>query len=178
MSVESLFVKIIDSNALSEQEHSEILELCSRAYQRDFKPFLDTFNDAIHILGRYQDILVTHALWVTRWLQCVELPTLRTAYVEAVATDERYRRQGFASAIMKRVAEETSQFDLGALCTGSPDFYARLGWQLWQGPLFIRAKEGLIATPNEQVMILFMPNTPVLNLDSPLSAEWREGELW
>jgi len=98
--------------------------------------------------------------------------------VEAVATDERYRSRGFASAIMERLAKEISQFDLGALCTGSPDFYARLGWQLWQGPLFIRTREGLIPTPNEKVMVLFLPNTPVLNLEAPLSAEWREGELW
>jgi len=68
MSVEPLSLKTIDSRDLSEQEYSEILELCSRAYQQDMKPFLDTFNGAIHILGRYRGLLVAHALWVTRWL--------------------------------------------------------------------------------------------------------------
>jgi len=178
MFIEPLSLEIIDSKDLSEQEYSEILELCSRAYQQDLKPFLDTFNGATHILGRYRGLLVAHALWITRRLQCADLPTLRTAYVEAVATDEKYRKRGFASVIMERLAKEISQFDLGALCTGSPDFYARLGWQLWQGSLFIRTKERLIPTPNEQVMVLFLPNTPVLNLEAPLSAEWREGELW
>jgi len=178
MSIEPLSLEVIDSKDLSGQEYSEILELCSRAYRQDMKPFLDTFGGAIHILGRYRGLLVAHALWITRWLQCADLPTLRTAYVEAVATDEKYRNRGFASVVMERLAKEIRQFDLGALCTGSPDFYARLGWQLWQGPLFIRTKDGLIPTPNEQVMVMFLPNTPVLNLEASLSAEWREGELW
>jgi hypothetical protein len=29
-----------------------------------------------------------------------------------------------------------------------------------------------------KVMILRLPCTPPLDLDAPLSAEWREGELW
>ena len=34
-------------------------------------------------------------------------------------------------------------------------------------------------TPDETVMILRLPRTPPdLDLDAPLSAEWRRGELW
>jgi len=106
------------------------------------------------------------------------LPLLQTAFVEAVATEKKYRDKGFASAVMKKLAEEISQFDLGALCTGSPELYARLGWKIWKGPLFIRTQLGLIPTPNELVLILLLPNTPPLDLEAPLSAEWREGELW
>jgi aminoglycoside 2'-N-acetyltransferase I len=56
--------------------------------------------------------------------------------------------------------------------------YARLGWELWRGPLFVRTDAGLMPTPDEEVMILRLPRTTPLDLDSPLSAEWREGELW
>jgi aminoglycoside 2'-N-acetyltransferase I len=99
--------------------------------------------------------------------------------VEAVATDERYRKKGYASAVMKRLAEEIRDYDIGALSTGSCSLYARLGWQLWRGPLFIRTADGMIATPEEKgVMVLVLPKTLALDLDTPLSAEWREGELW
>jgi len=178
MNIESLSLQVIKAQDLTEKEYTEILELCSQAYERDFKPFMDTFSGATHVLGRFQSTLVTHALWVIRWLQTGTLPLLQTAFVEAVATEKKYRDKGFASAVMKKLAEEISQFDLGALCTGSPELYARLGWKIWKGPLFIRTQLGLIPTPNELVLILLLPNTPPLDLEAPLSAEWREGELW
>ena len=67
------------------------------------------------------------------------------------------------------------------LFASSPSFavtYARLGWEFWRGPLFIRRADRLIPTPDEDVMILRLPKTPPLDLEAPLSAEWREGELW
>jgi aminoglycoside 2'-N-acetyltransferase I len=57
-------------------------------------------------------------------------------------------------------------------------FYARLGWDLWRGPLAIRRGEGVITTPDEQVMIMRLAGTSSLNLEVGLTAEWREGELW
>jgi aminoglycoside 2'-N-acetyltransferase I len=37
----------------------------------------------------------------------------------------------------------------------------------------------MLPTPaEEQVMILRLPKTPPLDPNAPLSAEWREGELW
>jgi hypothetical protein len=35
-----------------------------------------------------------------------------------------------------------------------------------------------VDTPDERVMILSLPQTPSLDLDLPLSVEWREGEVW
>jgi Predicted acetyltransferase involved in intracellular survival and related acetyltransferases len=131
------------------------------------------------VLGRFDGHLVSHALWVTRYLQAGHGPLLRTAYVEAVATDPDYQRRGFATAVMQRLAAEVKDFELAALSPSDPAFYARLGWQLWRGPLFIRTEDGLLASPDEeQVMILRLPRTPLLDLDMPLSAEWRQGELW
>ena len=36
----------------------------------------------------------------------------------------------------------------------------------------------MTATPDDRVMVKLLPETPPLNLDDPLSAEWRAGELW
>jgi aminoglycoside 2'-N-acetyltransferase I len=174
----TLSVQIIRSQDLSADMYSEILSLCYRAYGQDLKPIIDTFHDATHIIGRLNGTLVTHALWVTRWLQTGDLPLLRTAFVEAVATEVDYQKKGFASLIMNRIIKEISEFDLAGLSTGSPGFYSRLGWEPWRGPLFIRTEGGLMPTPNDSVMVFRLPKTPAIDLDAPLSAEWREGELW
>jgi hypothetical protein len=79
---------------------------------------------------------------------------------------------------MQTLARAIIDFELGALCPAAPDLYARLGWVYWRGPLFIRTPEGLTPTLEERIMILKLPKTPALDLDSPLSAEWREGEVW
>jgi aminoglycoside 2'-N-acetyltransferase I len=174
-----LNIQVKHYQALSEDEYLEILALCTQAFKRDYSPFLESFQNATHLLGRYHDRLVTHALWITRWLQIGTSPPLRTAYIEALATELNHRKKGFASEIMKRVTREIQDFDIVALSTGSPDFYTRLGWQLWCGPLFIRTEKGLMPTPNEHgVMVLSLPGTPPLDIDVPLSAEWRKGELW
>lgn len=143
------------------------------------EPVFNTFSDPTHVLGFYNGALVSHALWITRLLQVGDRPPLKTAYVEAVATDPAWRHRGFATAIMRRIAAEVQGFDLAALSPFDVAYYARLGWELWQGPLFIRTSGGLQPSPDdEQVMILRLPKTPPLDLTQPLSAEWREGELW
>ena len=137
---DSLTLDVIRSAVLAGSERSEILALCSRAHGMDYEPLYRTFLDATHVLARWHGTLVSHALWVTRWLQCGALPSLRTAYVEAVATEEAWRGRGFATAVMRRVAAEIGDFGLGGLSSAQPGLYARLGWELWRGPLFIRTR--------------------------------------
>jgi len=45
-------------------------------------------------------------MWVTRWLQPGDGSSLRTAYVEMVATDPGYQGRGFATKIIRRLMEE------------------------------------------------------------------------
>ena len=163
---------------LSEQEMADIITLCSQAFERDYTPYLETFIDPVHVMGYHRNTLVSHALWITRWLQIKDRPVMRTAYIEGVATDEIYRNRGFASAVMKRLAEEIADFEISGLCTGSPGFYSRLGWQVWTGRLFNRKGDELIPTSGGPVMVLPLPNTREIDLSSPLSVEWRKGEVW
>ena len=178
MSTVDVTVRVVKHPDLSGDEKAEILRLCSAVFKRDYTPYMGTFGGATHVLLRRQGLLVSHALWVTRWLQCGASAPMRTAYVEAVGTSEQHRNQSYATTVMKRLAEKIRDFDLAALTTGIPDFYAKLGWQNWRGPLFIRTPEGLTPTPKHRAMVLFTRNTPPLELDAPLSAEWREGDLW
>ena len=87
---------------LDEASRREIVELCERAFDEDFSRFFDLMRDTTHVLLRGDDgRLLSHAAWVERGLQPVGLPVLRTAYVEAVATEKEYRGLGLGSAVMR-----------------------------------------------------------------------------
>jgi hypothetical protein len=174
-----LSIDVADSQSISMRTLQEITELCTEAYGEDFTGGFALLGPGVHVIGRSEGRVVSHAMWVVRDLQPASGGPLRTAYVEAVATRPMLQRRGFATEVLCRVAGEIDDYDLGALSPSDPRFYARLGWETWRGPLFIRTGAGLEATPDEAVMILRTGRTPAdLNLDAALSAEWRPGEVW
>jgi len=175
---DQLQLKVVNSESLSDVDRNTIISLCNWAYEEDLESLFNIFRTAVHVLGYYAQSLVSHAMWVNRRLQIGTNPVMPTAYIEIVATEKAYRCRGLATAIMKRVADEIQDFDLATPSPFSVAYYERLDWQLWHGPLFIRTDSGVIPTPREEVMILRLPRTPNLNINDPLSAEWREGELW
>jgi aminoglycoside 2'-N-acetyltransferase I len=176
-----LVFDVSPANQLTSTQKAEIIRMCTEAYDEYFGEMFDYLPNSAHVLAYFEGELVGHAAWVTRWLQQDDGPLLRTAYVEAVATAPAHQRKGYASATMRQLhAHIAAQgFDLGGLSPFSVDYYARLGWERWRGPLAIRSETGLQPSPSDEcVMILRLPKTPALNLDAQLSAEWRRGELW
>mgnify|MGYP005730260543 CR=1 FL=1 len=171
-------LEVLASSKLTTATRQLINILCSRAFEEEWQ--LEAMGKGWHVLGWLDGQLVTHGMWITRWLQVADGPLLRTAYVEGVVTEFAFRNGGLATAVMQRIAYEIEEYELGGLSPFSVAYYQRLGWEQWRGPLFIRTERGLLATPEEDecVMILRLPQTPPLNLDAPLSAEWRAGELW
>lgn len=176
---QQLVLSVVSSDTLSHEKKEEIIDLCTHAFEGDFRKVMDTFHSATHVLGRIDGCLLTHALWVTRWLQVGDGNLLRTAYVEAVATDKQFRRFEFAQAVMGKIVQEIEDFELGGLSPFRVSYYECLGWELWQGPLFIRTEQQVERSPeDEEVMIYRLPKTAELDLSVSLSAEWREGEQW
>ena len=177
-------LEVVTADALDEAVRAEIITLCESAYGEDFSRLFDELPGSTHVLAREaHGALVSHAEWVTRWLQPAGHSIFRTAYVEAVATAPKQQGQGLATAVLRRLNEALaadSTWELGALSPANPAFYARAGWELWQGPLAIRRNHGIEPTaPDERVMILRLPRTPAtLVTTSLLTAEWRTGELW
>jgi aminoglycoside 2'-N-acetyltransferase I len=155
-----------------------LVDVCSAAYEEPFDPIMRQSRPASHVLGFCDGDLVAHAYWEDRTLEVAGAGLLHTAYVEGVATLPSHQRRGFASAVLRHLATAITDYELAALSPSDPRFYERLGWQLWRGPLAIRSESGLVSTPDEEVMILLLPRTPRLDLDAPLSANWRPGELW
>ncbi len=104
------------------------------------------------MIGRSEGRIISHAMWVARALQPGRRAPLHTAYVEAVATKRIFQRRGFASEVLRYLAQEIRirSYELGALSPADDVLYVRLGWERWRGPLFIRTGAGLHLTCRPQ----------------------------
>jgi aminoglycoside 2'-N-acetyltransferase I len=172
------------SHELSSEEVSVLRELFDAAWADDSEVF--TEDDWEHALGGFHFILedegeiVAHASVVQRELHTAG-HRLATGYLEAVATSPGRQRRGHGSALIKEVNDYIDRtFQLGALDTGRPAFYERVGWLLWKGPTFVRTDSGLLRTPEEDgsVLVRLTPTTPRLDLSAPISCDWRPGDVW
>ncbi len=133
--------------------------------------FLGIRPTAAHIMLKSSGWLLSQATLIPRRMRFgpaatipIELPVLpgtpgdeqTVASVEDVATDPEARGLGFARRVMERLADAAAggDFELAVLSTGSPRFYASLGWRPWTGPAFWSAGERLEATPSWPLMAL------------------------
>jgi aminoglycoside 2'-N-acetyltransferase I len=111
-------------------------------------------------------------------LQPGDLPLLKTAYVDAVATYPGCQGQGIGSAVLRGLAATITDYEIACLETERIGFYIRLGWEEWRGPLAGRRGDQIIPTPDQTgILILRLPNTPPLDLDWPLTIE-EQGRVW
>ncbi len=68
--------------------------LCDAAYGTATQPYFASLGPGEHLLGMVGGALVSHLMWVTRWLEPQGHKLLQTAYVEMVATAPQAQRQG------------------------------------------------------------------------------------
>jgi aminoglycoside 2'-N-acetyltransferase I len=174
-------VVTIATEDLTPTEKAAIIEVCIAAH--DNPDFANLFSyipsGGRHFLAYRGDELVSHAVVTTRWSQPEGHAILKTAYVDAVSTLPGAQGQGFASTAMRTLASSIVDFEIGCLQTDKPGFYARLGWELWRGPLAGRNDDGLVPTPDQRgVMVLPVPATPDLDLNSLLTIECQPTRIW
>lgn len=174
----ALRLSVVATAQLSPSEREEIVDLCTRAFDENFSSLFHYVQSANHVLAHLDGRLVGHAVWARRRLQAEGGRLLRTAYVDAVATDPALWGQGVGSTVMRCLGEETRDYDIGGLSTDRPDFYRRVGWERWLGPTAARKGGAILPTPDDTVMILRTPRTPTLDLRTLLTVEWRDGSPW
>ena len=93
-----------------------------------------------------------------------------------MATLPAFERRGFGSMVVRAAGRYLlPRYELGALSTGVPGFYLRLGWEAWLGPTSVRVEAGLQRTEDDDgsIFILRTPSTPSLSLTDPLVCDWR-----
>lgn len=171
---------IIPTDDILPDLRTAIVQLCIAAHQEEDFQHLFSYIPAggRHFLMYQDQELASHAVVTTRWLQPEGHPKLKTAYVDAVATHPAHQGQGYGSALMRFLATNIADYDIACLETDRISFYARLGWQEWQGPLAGKKDEELIPTPEQTgIMILRLPHTPPLDLKRTLTIE-HDGRLW
>lgn len=174
------------SDELTASEVARMQELMGDAFAADEHGGF-TEDDWQHALGGQHFLLethgtiVSHAAVVERVLHVSGVP-LRTAYVEAVATDPRRQGQGLGTQVMRAVSAfiDAGEWQLAALGTSSHGFYERLGWRIWRGQSSVRTADGVMPTPDEDgyIMVRPTPRSPALDWDAPISCEWRAGDVW
>jgi aminoglycoside 2'-N-acetyltransferase I len=134
----------------------------------------------MHFLLEQDGRILSHAAVVQRELHVAGRP-LRTGYVEAVATLPCHERRGHGASVTCAASEYiAAHFELGALATSSHGFYERLGWHTWRGPTYVRTAHGLERSTAEDgyIMVLRTPSSPALDLEAPISCDWRPGDSW
>lgn len=180
-----MVVREVRTRDLSAADVSAIRSLLFAAFEHNEEGGF-TEDDWHHALGGTHFLLeddrrlVGHASVVERDLHVGGLP-IRTGYVEAVAVAPTRQRQGLGARLMAAVnAHVDATFALGALGTGSQHFYERLGWEIWQGPTFVRTASGLERSPDEDgyIVVLRTRSSPPLRLADPISCDWRPGDSW
>ncbi len=193
---ESVSVRRATSPELSAADLAQLLDLFAACWPHgSFSPEdMDHALGGVHWLAEAGDRIVAHASVVPRTLEAAGGPlatapispatapiVLATGYLEAVATHPDRQRRGIAGRLVAEAgAHIRATCDLGALSTSVHAVYARLGWERWRGPTFVRTPGGLVRTADEDdgIMILRTRRTPPLRGDEPLSCEWRSGDVW
>ena len=178
-------IRRLATDALAPDEVERIRALLAAAFGDDPEERFteDDWQHALggtHFLAEEEGRIVGHASVVERDIRVAGRP-LRTGYVEAVATAVERQRAGIGTALMRAVADHLDGYELGALGTGEHAFYERLGWVTWRGPSSVRTADGERPTPDEDgyIMVLRTPRTDAgLDLDAPISCEWRPGDAW
>ena len=89
------------------------------------------------------------------------------------------KRVMLIAALGALAATIAATHEVACLETERVTFYERLGWERWRGPMAGRAERGLVATPDQQgVLILRLPRTPDLDLDRLLTIECQASRIW
>ena len=181
----SIDIEVATAEVLDRAVRAEIIRLCEAAYNEGFARMFEDFSGSVHILARDdRGALVSHAMWVMRWLQPEGHAPLRYGLRRGRSDDARSAgarvRHGGRWSVSSKPIQADPIWELAALSPAVPEFYARRGWEPWLGPLAIRRDGGLEPTPSDElVMIWRLPRTPATMVTtSLLTAEWRIGEVW
>ena len=176
-------IRVVPSAALSAAEWTELTNLCMAAFDESWAGYWESIGPGVHVIAEEPGVgVVAHAAIVDRLLYPGD-GVLRAGYVEAVAVLPDRQRSGLGTMVMEVIDRMVDEgYELGALGTGSHEFYARLGWVIWQGPTWIRERDGqLVRSPDEDgnIMVRRAPATPAgLDLSLPIAVDWRPGEVW
>jgi aminoglycoside 2'-N-acetyltransferase I len=176
-------IRVVPSAGLSAADWTELTDLCMAAFDESWDGYWESIGPGVHVIAEEPGMgAVAHAAIVDRLLYPGD-GVLRAGYVEAVAVLPDRQRSGLGTMVMEVIDRMVDEgYELGALGTGSHEFYARLGWVVWQGPTWIRERDGSLVRSTDEdgnIMVRRTPTTPPgLDFSAPIAVDWRPGEVW
>jgi aminoglycoside 2'-N-acetyltransferase I len=159
----------------------EVRRLLDAAFDGDFGEgdWSNTLGGR-HLTAVDDGAVISHVAIVPRILDVAGV-SVPTGYVEAVATAPARRGQGLATRLMEEAGRLIrGRYRLGALSTGMPGFYERLGWEVWRGPTFVQTPAGTVRSEDEDggVMVLRFPTGAAVDLGRAIACQARHGDDW
>jgi len=175
-------LRIVRSAELSKSEWTALTDLCIAAFNEPWDEYWESIGPGVHVIAEGPNGVEAHAAIVDRPIYAGPT-TLQAGYVEAVAVQPPLQGSGLGTQVMREINRFIDEgYELGALGTGSQPFYERLGWVVWQGPTWIRHRDGRrerSASEDGGIMVRITPRTPPdLDLAEPIAVDWRPGEVW
>jgi aminoglycoside 2'-N-acetyltransferase I len=173
-------ITMMTTEELTATQRSSVIDVCVAAHQNDaFRDLFAHIPSGRHFIASRGAEVVSHAVVTTRWAQPEGRRALRTAFVDAVATLPKFQGRGYATAVLRHLAAHIDDYELACLRTDIAQFYERLGWEVWPGPLAGRSADGLVPTPHQRgVMVLRRERTPPLDLHTLLTIECQPERIW
>jgi aminoglycoside 2'-N-acetyltransferase I len=174
--VETRHTSQLDATALGAAR-----QLVDEAFDGDFDEL-----DWEHALGGMHAIvwegseLIGHGAVVQRRL-LHQGRALRCGYVEAVGVRRDHQRRGHGARVMAELERVIrAAYDLGALSATDEavDFYLARGWQRWEGETYALTPSGEVRTADDDGGVFVLPVAVALDLDGPLTCDWRDGDVW
>lgn len=185
MSVPATRLRVLPSEEIEPDLFAELTSLCEAAFEEPFAAVWERIGPGIHVIASEGGRVTGHAMIIDRRIYLGHEPdqALDVGYVENVATWPELKGRGHGTAVMREINRLIAEdYALGALATGSNGFYARLGWETWHGPTYVRMLDGQrvrSADEDGDVMILRTRRTPAdLDLSGPIAVDWRAEEPW
>jgi aminoglycoside 2'-N-acetyltransferase I len=174
-------VRVFTTVEASEDLLLEIRHMLVEAFEGDFSDDDWEHNrGGWHVVIADSGVVLAHAAVVPRVLEVAQRP-LHVGYVEGVATATARQRAGLGSLVMAEASELVRrEFEMGALSTGRQAFYARFGWEPWQGPTFARHGPETRRTEEDDdgVMVLRFGPSEHVDLGAQLVCGARRGDDW
>jgi aminoglycoside 2'-N-acetyltransferase I len=138
--------------------------------------------DGVHVVVTDDAALLAHAAVVPRSLRH-DGDVFETGYVEGVAVHADERGRGLGHLVMDHAETLVrKRFQMGALnaIESAAPFYARRGWQRWDGRTEAETPNGQVDTfdPADRIFLLPPDSGRRLSAATPLICDWRVGDLW
>ena len=159
---------------------SRLVKMLDAAFEGDFsdEDWKHTFG-GYRFLGLLEGELIAHGAIVPRKI-FFDSQHLTVGYVEGVAVDPRYWRNGYGSSLMAAITKVCREnFEISMLSTDEKAFYTKHGWRDFQGESFVLVQGTEVRSEEEDEGLMYLlGNSTSVKRPRKVVCESRDGDSW